>query len=390
MTGPGHKGFKTIARLPRVKVVDNLFKVGDTYYYRKGETEKKLGKFDSDKDAITAKELFEAKRDTLGIRAYKFKAKHVWPDYLEQRRKQRDGEIAGRKRDSPLTYREIDNTWKIHLRKFFANRKLADIDDPLWNSYCRKSKVGDLTNHRKVLKTFLKWCMVNGYLRALPILEVPKVVRRKRRILSQDQIIALLHNSSGRLLLFVSLYLLMGMRWTEIRLLRKESINLWKRTLRVEDGTTRTRKGRIIKINRFVTKLIVVEYRRHKAAAIETPWLFPKRSRPAQPMIDTAMRRPWARLLVRAGLEGFTPHDMRATFEYWQAMNPKFTDTQREKNVGASMQMQKDRYLVDTDAKFVAGLEESVKFEALDRLKQTKLKKASDRDNTEKGRENEK
>ena len=366
---------KTVKRQPRVKVDDNLFKIGDSYYYRRGGTEKVLGKFADDEDAIEAKEIFEAKRDFLGVRAFKFKAKHVWPDYLEQRRQQCEGTIPGRKKDSPYTFREIDRTWKNHLRKPFGNRLLADIDDPLWNAYCAKARVGDLTNHRKVLKTFLKWCMFNGYLRALPLLQVPKVVRRKRRILSQEQILALIENAHDRLLLFVCCYLLMGMRWTEIRLLKKSSINLWKRTLRVEEETTRTRKARIVKINRFVLKLLIIEYRRHQTARINTPWVFPKKLKPKEPMIDTAMRRPWERLLARAGLSDITPHDMRATFEYWQARNPGFTDAQREKSVGASMQMQMERYLVDTDADFVKGLEESVKFEALDRLKQIKLKK---------------
>lgn len=387
--GAGSTNSKTVKRLPRVKVANNLHKIGNAYYYRKGETEKVLGSFESDEEAVEAMEIFQAKRSALGLRAYKFKAKHIWPDYLEQRRRQYAGEIAGRKKDSPHTFREINDTWKIHLRKHFGNRLLADIDDPLWNTYCERAKVGDLTNHRKVLKTFLKWCMVKGYLRALPILQVPKVIRRRRRIMTEAQILALIGNASDRLLLFVSCYLLMGMRWTEIRLLKKSSINLWKRTLRIEEETTRTRKARIVMINRFVLKLIIIEYRRHKEEGIKTAYLFPKRRNPSKPMIDTAMRRPWSRLLVRAGLTDFTPHDMRATFEYWQARNPGFTDAQREKSVGASMAMQMNRYLVDTDAEFVKGLEESVKFEGLDRLKQTKLKKGSNRTNMGKGRENE-
>lgn len=360
-------------KLPRIKIVPNLFKRGDSYIYRKGKTEETLGRFSSDKRAIEAKEAFETKRKALGIGAFSVKAKQVWPDYREERRKRVDGEIPGRKRESNRTLQEIDIVWKNHLRKHFANRKLSDIDDPLWNTYVRKAKVGDLTNHRKVLKTFLRWCMTEGYLKTLPILKIPPVQRRKRRILSKEEILALLGNAEGRLLLFISLYLLMGMRWTEIRKLRKSSIDLWRRTLEIRDETTRTRKGRIIKINRFVARLIVAEYRRHKAHKINSPWLFPKRGLPSEYMIDTAMRRPWERLLKRAGLEGFQPHDMRATFEYWQGQMPGFTDIQLERMAGASKDMQRNRYLVSADADFVKGLEESVRFPELDRLKQKKI-----------------
>jgi integrase len=362
-------------RAPRIKVAKNLYKRGEVYYYRRGETEKALGQFKSDEKAIEYAEVFAAKRNALGIRAFKFRVKDVWPDYLEFRRKLKDGEIEGRKKDSVRTFEEIDGVYIRHLRKEFGNVKLADLDDPRWNRYVDKAKVGDLTNHRKVLKTFLKWCMTKGYLRALPLLQVPKVERRKRRIMNKSQILSLIEHAHGRLLLFVCLYVLMGLRWTEIRLLKKASINLRKRTLIVQDATTRTRKGRAIKITRFIVRLIVIEYRRHKRLKIDTDWLFPKRGDPSQPMVDGAMRRPWERLLRRADLDGFTPHDMRATFEYWQGMNQGFTDTQRERMAGASMDMQRNRYLVDADAEFVSGLEESVKFEELDRLKQNKLEK---------------
>lgn len=381
---------KKTKRPPRVKVDANLFKIGDVYYFRKGKTEKRLGVFPDDEKAKKYRDAFNQKRDLLGVQAFGLRAKHAWPDYLEIRRKQRDGEIEGRKRDSPRTFHEIDSVWRVHLRKFFGNRFLADIDDPLWNEYCERAKVNDLTNHRKVLKTFLKWCMKKGYIRALPILDIPAVVRRKRRILTQDQIVALLSKAEGRLLLFVSLYLLMGLRWTEIRLLRWDALNLWKRTLIVHDETTRTRKGRPVKINRFVNRLLARELRSQRTNGLSSPYVFPKRGEPSEPMIDTAMRRPWERLLRRANLTGFTPHDMRATFEYYMNQKSGFTETQMEKMVGASIRMQRDRYLVGTDAEFVAGLEDSVAFDALNEVKNAKLKKSARDDGMGKSRETKK
>lgn len=360
----------------RIKVEDNLFVIAGVYYYRKGSTEVALGKFRNVEAAREAKYVYEAKKNTLGIEAFKFRAKDIWPDYLDVRRDQWLGKIPGRRQDSPRTFHEIDSVWKIHLRKFFGNKKLAEIDDPLWTVYCDKAKVADLTNHRKVLKTFLKWCMKKGYIRALPILDVPKVIRRKRRVLPPEQTAALLRHSHGRLLLFVSLYLFMGIRWTEIQKLAWASVNLWKRVLIVKDETTRTRKGRPVPINRFVVRLLILELRRQRARELESPWVFPHKNDPAKHMTDGGMRKAWSTAIRHAKLTDVTPHDLRATFEYYANKRADFTDTQRAKMAGASIEMQRSRY-VTFEADDLRGLEEVVKFNGLEEIIDEKRKRAA-------------
>lgn len=354
------ENFKKLKRKPREKTKEpNLLKVGDSYYYRRGKIEESLGRFRTEDEAITYKRIFEAKLDSIGALAFKFKAKDVFQDYADERERQFMGRIKGRRSLSNRTIEEMYSKWRTHLRPFFGNKKLAEIDSRLWNQYVQKSKVSDLANHRKVLGHFLRWCCAQGYLRVVPSMEIPEVERRKRLILKPDQIAAILRESSGDLLLFVSMYLFMGIRWSEIIRLRWSALNLDRGILVVRKETTRTRKERSIPINGFVLGLLRVRHAAFVEAGIKTPWVFPKLGDESQHRAETTITRPWHTMLRRAGLEGIKPHDLRATFEYHANKRADFTDTQREKMAGAAIEVQR-RHYVSFEADDVRGLEDVV------------------------------
>lgn len=362
-------------RNPRIKIVNNLFKVGDSYIYRKGKIELSLGTYPNDKKAIEAKDIFETQKSRIGSEAFGWRVKHVFPEYLDDRKLEMLGKIPGRRVISTRTYYEIQAIWEKHLRNFFANKKLADIDAVIWNDYCRRSKVSDLTNHRKVLRTFLAWCEQKGYIKFIPNLKIPHIVRRKRKTLSPPEIKTILLHSKGTLLIFVSLYLFMGVRRTEQIMARWENIDLENMTFVITDNTTRTRQGRVIPLNRFVASLLFQHKQEQKARGLDTPWVFPKAGKPDEHATQDMPTKAWNTMLKRAGLvdADIEPHDLRATFEHYASKRVDYTDTQREKMAGASMQTQRRIYLRGFQADDLKGLEDSVIFEGLEQTLNEKV-----------------
>lgn len=362
-------------RNPRIKIAPNLFKQGKSYIYRRGDFEQSLGKFPSDAKAIQAKEVFELLRNRLGAEAFEWRTKDLFGSYLKERESETRGEISGRRVLSRRTVQEIRLIWEKHLRPFFANRKIADIDAVLWNEYCRRSELADLTNHRKVMRTFLAWCEQNGKLRYIPNLKIPSIIRRKRRTLTPNEIKAVLSHSQGSLLVFVSLYLFMGVRRSEQIRAKWENVDFDQMAFIIPDDTTRTRKGRVIPMNRFVASLLA----QHKANQVEhgivTPWVFPKSGKPSQHATEDMPNKAWSTMIRNAGLEDtdIEPHDLRATFEHYANKRADFTDTQREKMAGASIQTQRRIYLHGFQAEDLRGLEEVVRFEGLDQTVEAKL-----------------
>lgn len=356
----------------RIKIAQNLFKVGDVYRYRKGDDEKTLGQFKSDEAAIKAKDAYEATRQKLGEKAFKVRLKHVFKEYREDRRKQVEEPIPGRRPLAKGTLKEIDYIWDKHLVRFWGNHFFAEVDDPEWTRYCEKATVADLKNHRKVFGGFLRWCKKKGLVKVLPEFEIPQVQVRKRPILTPDQMKALIANARGKTLLFVSLYLFMGMRRGEQMHLRWEDIDFENRALYVRDETTRTRKGRPIPINEFCYQVLLQTLNLQQKKKWQTPWVYPMRGNHERHMRPDGISKGWQLALKRAGLRGLEPHDLRATFEYYANKRAEFTDMQREKMAGASIKIQSQRY-VTFNADDVRGLEESVKFEGLNEALNSRL-----------------
>jgi len=76
--------------------------------------------------------------------------------------------------------------------------------------------------------------------------------------------------------------------------------------------------------------------------------------------------KPFKTMLKRTTVNRhITPHDLRATYEKFAHVNPNFTDTQREKMVGASAEVQRRVYLNSFTADDLRGLEQVVDFKEL-------------------------
>lgn len=350
----------------RIKVAPNLFKVSKVYYYRRGNFEQRLGEFKNDEAAIKYKALFESSLDSVGRSAFQWKGKDAWREYITEREK------SGLSEASII---EMKSIWLRHLVKHFGTKRLVDIDDVYWNMITKRLRVKDPTNAKKVLKTFLKWCQKTGKIRFVPMLEITRPERRVRKVLTQEKICKVLEHSKGNLLLFVSMYVFMGIRWSEQLRMRWENVNLENGFLFIEKSTSRTRKEREIPINPFVLELLKRRKEEQETAAVETPFLFPKRGNPEAHMTMTGPVNPWHTMLERAELAGLDlrPHDLRATYEHFLHLDAKFTDTQREKMVGAKIDIQRRVYVTGFRAQHLSGLEDVVQFEGLEKVLANKL-----------------
>lgn len=254
-----------------------------------------------------------------------------------------------------------------HLGPFLKNINIEDIDQIVFEDFCRANKGQSFKPHVKTLNAFLKWCVQRRLLRTRVVVEIPKKFRkekRKRAILTNEEIIGLLNALEGRALIYHAMYLLMGMRNSEIVKLKWSEVNLGEGWLWVNPENNRTRSEREIPINPLVLKMLLELDKKG------SKWVFPSRKGAKKPYRDpsSSYRKDWKRALLEAGIERhLTPHDMRATFEKFMHTNTAFTDTQREKMAGARIDVQKDIY-VSMRASDLKGLEESVQVEGLEKV----------------------
>ena len=349
---------------------DEIVLRGDTYWYRgkpdfanaRIEKSLKIKKGALQKDVLRAKREFLLAEENRGYIKGKTDFGYIREKYIEER------ELEGL---AHKTIWEIRHVMREHFR-YFEKYRIEEIDQPLFSEYCKTKKKLTLHVHRKVLNAFLKWCTQNKYLKHRPVISIPKFARkekREREVLKDSEIKVLFENLSGPATLYHAMYLLMGMRNSEILKLKWEDVDLVSGAIRVHPMTNKSRKGRVVPINPWVSRMLK-ELRR------VNEYVFPSRTpngKKGHRDASGAFRKHWKRALsVVAADRHFTPHDMRATFETFMHINDGFTDTQREKMAGANIDVQKNIY-VTMDVRALRGLEESVKIEGLNEIMERKI-----------------
>ncbi len=352
-----------------------------TYYVRVGDRERSLKTKDW-KLALKRKPAALALIDAGGDGSAHLRFVNVFDPYaacrkaqIETRTAQSSGKAQrGRKTISAGTYAEILNLWRLHLGPFWSQVRLDKADELKWAEYCEQSTIIDLANHRKVFLGVLKWCKLQRYIKYVPELTVPPVERRERRVLKPAEIRKLFEHAEGNVLLFISMYLFMGMRRKEIMTLRWENVHFLEGYLVLKKGDVKTRRGRPLPINPFVLAILAKRREGQLKRGSKTAFVFPNRESAARPADVSGLKTAWRTILAKCKFESgyVTPHDLRATYEAYAHKATAFTDTQREKFAGSAIDVQKKTY-VRFDADDVRGLESVVTVEGLDKILERKI-----------------
>lgn len=341
------------------------YKDGGNFYFRHGDTDFCLKTSDptlADKRRKAQEDMF----DTFGVESYKIKTNVLFPAFLKKKKK----EVR------PGTYKLYESIWENYIDPKLGKYPPGKIQQPVWEKFCSSTKgVSDFQNHRNLMHQFFTWCAMNGKMRAIPILKNPKHKRRKRKIIPPNHLVAIFSRARGSLLLFLSMALFMGMRRSEILKLSWDRVDFDRCALRLRDDDVKTDDGREVPMSSVVHHLLVQRLKEQQDAKLKTMWVFPNARTPKRHASLEGLMTAWRWCLLDCGLaekvktEGhkskykivvqYTWHDFRATYEKASHKSKEYTDTQKEKMVGADISVQK-RIYVSMDAEDLRGLEEVV------------------------------
>lgn len=353
------------------------------YYVRIGDRERSLRTNDF-ATARKRKAEIMALLDRTGFASAGLRFGGIIDDYKAFRKTQLETKVQrkgnkaerGRRTISLATFKEIEDLWELHLGPYWKGVRLIKADTEKWTDYTEQVDVIDLANHRKVFLGILKWCVTKKYIKTIPALPIPKVHRRERRVLKNHEVRKIFEHAEGSILLFISMYLFMQMRRKEIMTLRWSNIFFLEKYLVLDKSEVKIRKGRALPINPFVHQLLRARKNAQEKKKMTTDFVFPNRKNQHRHADLSGLKTAWNTIMRKCGWEtGYiTPHDLRATGEAHAHKDNSFTDTQREKFAGASIDVQKKTY-VNFDASDIRGLESVVKVQGLDKILKSKTKK---------------
>lgn len=201
---------------------------------------------------------------------------------LKRRRQLEEGLHGLRKREAPQTLRSASDAWLqlkrptlapkshrievtnlTHLLPVLGQRLISDIDAEAVSAYQQERlregaapktvnlEVGTL---RAILRRFRLWAELQPDVRMLP---TPDDVGKVLSVAQEKRLLDACADSRSRSLLpAVTLALHTGMRYSEIRLLRWQQVDLRKRRVRVGKSKTLAGTGRSIPLNGRVAKVL--------------------------------------------------------------------------------------------------------------------------------------
>lgn len=214
---------------------------------------------------------------------------------------------------SERTYRSVEGTFRLHILPFLREHApLAEnLSNAIWLKYKAEKSHMALFNHHKHFRSLCRYAFDLGHL--------PRPVRldwvRSRedrpesgKVMSDEEFERLLKHLSPTWRERAIIQRYTGMRPSEVRTLTKDSVDFTKGVITLSPHVTKTRKGRSFKVPSQVLRAL----QRAKLRSGYSPYLFPKKGEPGAPMSASLLS--WHEAQKKAGLEGYTPHDLRHTY----------------------------------------------------------------------------
>lgn len=344
-----------------------IFKIGKSYYFRgtvggvRIEDKKLLGS--SFTIAKENKDNLKSELERVGLAALKSKSGNLFDQFLAHREKEfKLGEIRKR------TIVECRDLLRLHIKPYFENKVLAEIEDA-WIDYKLHKKHLDLSNHRKVLSMFLKWCRKKKLIKYVGELEM-KAPKRKQRINLTDEEISQFYSyiltKKGNTPIIAVAAILMGNRGGELKNLRIDQVNFENMSIELLEEDTKTDKARVVPLHPYVGSRLKLILEKIKASGIKTNYFFYNQADHTRPMQN--YHKTFEKHRKNSGVKRhFTLHDLRATIEGRSHVDSRFTDKQREAMFGSSVKVQKDIY-AKLHVEHLRGLLSVMQIEALDSI----------------------
>jgi integrase len=364
----------------RIKTRDpEIFIIGKSYFFRgtiNGERvdDMKL-EGTSYSLAADAKRKLIQELEATGVKGRKSSAGNLMDKYVKAREVEKQ---LGKISDS--TFRETKRLIENHLKPALGKERVAKLNATVWNRYDLSKKL-DTTQHAKVLKHFLGWCVSEDVLKFVPKLEAKEWDRRERINLTDSEIDALLGAAlvrRGNLPDIIVIAVTMGKRVNEISQLHWDQVDFENDVLFLGKKNTKTKKRRAIPMPKVVRERLML-----RANETNSEFVFPNMRDLTRPMSKTGYAQVFRSIRKAAGINPeIQMHDLRATAQGRSHSDARFTDAQRQDFFGSAAEVQRDIY-VKLQAKQLKGMENVVQTPMLEKLnrgnrgEKTRKKKAS-------------
>jgi integrase len=292
----------------KAKGINNLFRNADSQiiYFRKYIKGREITKSTGTKKLEEARAFVEdflgqSKKPKKALRSTALELFDVW--------------IEGKKTlgARPNTVTSLLATRRC-VEPFFATMFIEEVTGDWWSGIyipTMRERVGagrKFFNDRKWLNAFLRHLHLEGKLLKRPLLGNPDKKNVGGRVFADDEVDDLLNLAQNPdLHLAILMAVTMGMRRNEIFALRVERVNRQRQTILLTEDDTKTKKAREFKVSPDVWPLL------EKRLSSGSPWVFPRKNDPSQPLHKDGFKTAWTNLRKMCGVDGRF-HDLRHTF----------------------------------------------------------------------------
>lgn len=238
------------------------------------------------------------------------------------------------------TFLDYEGTLRLHLLPFYAKKTMDEVG-PLWRIYkAHQRKLSPkrrLRHDRKHILTICRYAHERGWLDRVPSLplDLQDKTTRPGKVITPNEFWSLYNAADEKWKIFVWFAAVLGMRFSEIRLLKKAHIDFDEGVITLPAGMIKTRKSRVVALDLKGKRLLAKWCGSHSSQ-----WVFPMRDDESLPMTES--KKTWQRIQKRSKVR-VNFHSLRHTAVNW-GLRLGHHEKVIEKNLGMSVGIQSRVY----------------------------------------------
>lgn len=251
----------------------------------------------------------------------------------------------------PGTYADIVSRGRVHLKPFFGDYLVDEINDAVWEKYL-SFKLSErpglkIAKHQDYLAMFLRHQQRLGNVHHIPTLRNPDPETDAARIITPEEEREILAKLTGDMRLAFLMAIRLGMREYEVLGLQKDRISTQDWFIRLKASDTKTERGRSVPVADTELREEIL-----KRMSDPSPFLFPS---PKDPSTSRWMpRKEWDAVREDTGID-ITFHNTRHTCATRMADVMPVTHTARI--LGQSIEVCDKRYYRCKESDLMASME---------------------------------